>query len=178
MKQRLFIAISFADNFYKYINSFRKKYNHLDVRWLTPSNLHITLVPPFYEEPDKVISLLKSANFNIKPFDITFEKVEFGPNKRKPRLIWGIGKTPTELQVLSKELHARLKIENTRPFKLHTTLARFSTKQFNQFAEKELSEVVYWNERVASLVLLASHLSKIGAEYELLYRHKVPGSSA
>lgn len=177
-KKRLFIAIPISANLQKEILRFQKQFPRLNVRWLYGKNLHITLIPPWYEENVEnlktTLKKIKESKNKIGSIKLLFEKVAFGPDPRAPRLIWAEGETPQSLIVLKHELDQILlkekiiqKIEN-RPFRLHMTLARFRPENFHKFPIKKLNEKISWEEDVTSIVLMESHLSPRGADYEIL----------
>lgn len=168
-----------SENLQAEIDAWRGKYDHLPVRWLAGKNLHITLIPPWYEEDvQSVIDKLKQAGEEFAPFQVLFEKVEFGPDTHRPRLIWAEGEAPKELIELKQKVEETL-IQGTaarpesakresRLFRLHLTLARFRPETFSSFPVKRLNEKVCWRDRIESFVLLESHLSPGGADYEIL----------
>lgn len=55
---------------------------------------------------------------------------------------------------------------------MHLTLARFREEDFTNFPAKKLDEEVVWNETASSIVLMQSHLSRQGADYEILMEAK------
>ena len=152
-----------------------KNYWNLPVRWLKGKNLHITLIPPWEEENiEKIKVALKMIKGNVGPFEIVFEKVEFGPHFDKPRLIWAEGQPPKEIIDLKNKLEKTLGVRgDTRPFQLHLTLARFRPETFSSFPVKQLREEVYWLEQVTSIVLMESHLLPKGSDYEVLEEVKL-----
>lgn len=172
-KKRLFVAIPISENLKKEIINFQRKFSKLNVRWLYGKNLHITLIPPWYEENVENIKTalkkIKESKNKIVSIKLLFEKVAFGPDPRAPRLIWAEGQTPQSIIILKKELEQiLLKEPENRPFRLHMTLARFRQEDFPKFPIKELNEKISWEEDVASIVLMESHLSPRGADYEIL----------
>jgi 2'-5' RNA ligase len=158
------------------------------VRWLAGKNLHITLVPPWQTsheawnmEHKALNQKLQEAAKNIKPFVIRFEKISFGPNIHQPRLIWA--SSPIKSSSFADDSEAvfngvnelRLKIYDAlgqqpenRPFQLHVTLARFRAEDFEKFAIKKLNEKADWKMKVENFALYQSHLSPLGADYEIL----------
>jgi 2'-5' RNA ligase len=169
---RIFIGLPIGKNLQDKILKFEKKFKNLPVRWISPHNLHITLVPPWYENNiEEVKEKLKSFNLG-KSFKISFYKVEYGPSKKFPRLIWAVGDAPKELLILRQNL---LNILSQKPeqrdFKLHLTLARFN---FNpKIKLPEINESIYWEDEIKEVVLFRSHLLKTGAEYEILEKIKL-----
>jgi 2'-5' RNA ligase len=166
---RIFIGLPIGENLQDKILKFEKKFKNLPVRWILPHNLHITLVPPWYENDIEGIKE-KLKFFDLgKSFKISFYKVEYGPSKKFPRLIWAVGNNSNELLILRQNLFNILSQEpEQRDFKLHLTLARFN---FNpKIKLPEINESVYWEDEIKEVVLFRSHLLKTGAEYEVIER--------
>lgn len=193
MKHRIFVAIPISEALQEEIVQWEKVYQELPVRWISGKNLHITLVPPWYEEDiSHVDTLLRVIAEKQVPHVIHFHSVSFGPrpvrdpkskisanvsrrlisNGARPkqfRLIWAEGRASRELSELKEELgRARMQKGDSRPWVMHLTLARFRPKTFSSFSIKNLHEKVHWEEEVRSMVLMESHLSKEGADYEIL----------
>lgn len=168
--RRIFVAIAVSAATQKKAQEWESSYQNLPVRWLAPKNLHVTLIPPWYEDNvERVKSILRSAVGSAKPFTISFDRVEFGPNLRQPRLIWTHGSCPPEILALRMGIARVLDHElEKRPFTTHLTLARFRPEEFSNFPIKNISESVDWREEVGSFVLMESHLYPDGAEYEVL----------
>lgn len=87
MSHRLFIAIKISEETKKEILSLQREYSDLfrrstNGRWLYGHNLHITLIPPWYEDDtEKVKSVLKTLeNKNIIN---SFDAVTFNSHSRR-----------------------------------------------------------------------------------------------
>jgi len=178
IKKRIFIAITISEKVQKEILSWERKYLSSQpvfakstagkIRWLTGKNLHITLIPPWYKSDIKN-QISKIKNIQSQPFEIKFTKVTYGPDPKRPRLIWAEGDAPKELIQLKDKLERVLQKEpEKRPYKLHLTIARFRPETFLSFSIKEISEDVVWQDEVNSFVLMGSHLSREGADYEII----------
>lgn len=150
------------------ILAWANEHKNLPVRWILGKNLHITLVPPWAEDNvDDIISRLKKAEAG--GFDVKFDNISLGPNGNEPRLIWAKGQTPKELLDLRLKIYDSLGGQlESRPFRLHLTLARFRSEDFENFPVKILNESVNWPMRAERFVLYESHLSPDGADYEVL----------
>jgi len=181
MKRRVFVAIPISEPLQEEIlnweNECQKRgacpapFNRKGgVRWLAGKNLHLTLVPPWYEETiEDVVSRMQNVGDGLRSFDVTFKRVTYGPNPKRPRLIWAGGETPRQLLELKESVEKTLGVEpEKRPYRLHLTIARFRPENFSQFSIKQLDEKVRWEERVENFVLMESHLSRGGADYEVL----------
>jgi|ERR1051326_4837142 2'-5' RNA ligase len=170
--KRIFIAIKTEEELQGRVLEWRGQQqvtsDMRQVRWIAPKNLHVTLVPPWNTEELKVQSE-KLKVVKSKPFDISFNKISFGPNEREPRMIWLSGEAGKEiLDLRFKILDSLGQKPDARPFKLHVTLARFKSEDFRNFETKKLNEIVDWRMRVKSFVLMESHLLPSGADYEVL----------
>lgn len=144
MAKRIFIAIPATREIRAQVAEFHRRHGELNARWIKPQNLHITLVPPFYlvpslfgqpreaakDEERQLANLIQKLNtLSCQPFTIAFDRVSPGPNLRKPRLIWAVGRTPPELLALKLKIEKVLKplvnITHGRElYKLHMTIAR------------------------------------------------------
>ena len=192
--KRLFVAIPISEKIQKKALEFQKAYTSLQVRWLTGKNLHITIIPPWYEnDPNRIKNILNE--FSLKadtsqtnpsptgPLAIKFNNISYGPNPAAPRLIWASGQTPTKLIQFKKNLESLFLKEKILkqqpacggpfPFLLHLTLARFRPEDFKDFPIQNLSEQIDWPETLHTFVLMESHLSSAGADYEILEQFKL-----
>lgn len=183
--KRLFVAIKISEKLQAEIAKWKQGFPDLPVRWLLAENLHITLVPP-WQETDifKVKDDLKKIQNQIKPFEINFNKVSFGPKERDPRLIWATGQAPGEIIKLERAVLEALSQSqaNKRPFTLHLTLARldklarlarFKPWQLSGFKNKNLDEKINWQDQVEGIELIESVLLPQGAKYITLGKIKL-----
>ena len=170
MARRIFVAIPVSKLLQETILLWEEQYANLPVRWLSEKNLHVTLIPPWYEERVDAVCLKLQAFRGMRAsFGMEFTRVRFGPDEKNPRLIWAEGEVPRELLSLKDGIEEALgQHGEMRPFRLHLTLARFRPETFSSFPTKKLDERVEWRERPASFVLMESHLSPHGADYEVL----------
>jgi 2'-5' RNA ligase len=102
-----------------------------------------------------------------RQFSVTFNAIDFGPAKR-PRLIWATGEATREILELQEHVESALGAHDDGKFLLHMTLARFRPEEFRAFPVKRIGEKVEWQMSVESIVLMESHLSSAGADYEVL----------
>jgi len=172
MKKRIFTAIKVSPDLENKVSDWQKNQSGLNVRWIAPKNLHITLVPPWYAEESQIANLearLAETAKNTKAFKIKFHKISFGPDPKHPRLIWAEGDAP-EAAIRFKEDAERIfgTQSEYRPWKIHLTVARFKEEDFADFSVKKLDEKIFWPENVNGVVLMESRLLKSGADYLIL----------
>jgi 2'-5' RNA ligase len=87
---RVFIGIKASGRLQTLVREWRGNYKNLPVRWIKDRNLHLTLVPPWYEKDvGKAVAKLKTVRY--KKRTITFARI--GVNF-KHKVLW-IGK-PTQ----------------------------------------------------------------------------------
>lgn len=162
------MAVPVSEKLRRKILNWQKKNKDLPVRWVKGKNLHLTLVPPWHEEDlESVKKSLMRASKKFDAFDLEFSKIEYGPSLKSPRLIWATGKTSKKIEKLKSTIEKVLKKEpEKRSFCPHITLARFNPQKFKP--HEKVEKQIDWEETVESFVLMESHLSKRGADYEFL----------
>lgn len=168
-RERIFVAVTISKKVREEIVNWERKFGNLPVRWLSEKNLHVTIIPPWYAANSKDVADALQGVTKTGPINLLFEKVMYGPNSKKPRLIWAEGRTPEELEILKKRLEGVLGTKGEdRQLRLHLTLARFRPETFSSFAVKKLEERVRWPVSVKSFLLMRSQLSRAGADYEVI----------
>ncbi|MDW8279816.1 MAG: RNA 2',3'-cyclic phosphodiesterase [bacterium] len=166
---RIFVALPISDKFSEFILKIQKEFMNFPARWIKKENLHITLVPPWYENNiDSIKQKLQKLENQIASFKIKFNLIESGPNKNFPRLIWMIGETSQEILNLRLKLYTVLNFKmEQKEFKIHLTIARF--KETNKNLNK-IYKNIFWEENFSQFILMKSNLLKSGAEYEILQK--------
>lgn len=176
MKQRIFLAIPLPATLKLSIARWQQKHSDLPVRYISPKNLHLTLIPPWYGNAKEVINLLKTYVPTAKPFLVNFHRIVPGPTRTQPRLIWIEGKKSKQAGLLKKELEQLLNMKTEkRAFISHITLGRTKSKDKKSLHKDCVAEPVDWSMRVTTFSLLASHLSPKGAHYEQLAKFPLKG---
>lgn len=166
--KRVFVGIPISNKLQAAISQWREEHQDLPVRWLSDKNLHITLVPPWYESDTQAV-IKKLKEVSCEPFTIKFDSVSFGPNPTSPRLIWASGQAPGPIIFLKNSLEKVLQVPSEkRKLILHATLARFRPEAYKFFSLQVLNNPVRWEMEVKSFALYESRLSPWGAEYEML----------
>jgi 2'-5' RNA ligase len=129
MKKRIFLGFEISYDLRKKIIKWQNNFSfYPQFRFVKPKNLHITLIPPWYEDDlEKKILLIRKAILaqSKKPFFIDFFKIRPGPSKRNASLIWLEGKKNKYAEKLVKSITSYLCLsESKRNFIPHITLAR------------------------------------------------------
>lgn len=163
MKKRIFVGIRTSPTFGQSVLSWKQNYADLHVRWIAPTYLHLTLIPPWYESG---IGAIKNTlqRISFQPFSLSFRSISVGP-ERQARLIWTTGKDSPELSKLKTILEKTLKRKKEkRLFIPHITIARFGKETKNI----SIHDSIDWTENVFAITLFESHLSPSGATYKAI----------
>lgn len=94
-------------------------------RLVPPTDIHLTLVPPWQEVSiDRAIETLRQVAGMFLPFLLKFQHLGYGPQPRRPTLLWVDCAATEETAALHTALMQAFGQEDSRPFRPHVTLAR------------------------------------------------------
>jgi RNA 2',3'-cyclic 3'-phosphodiesterase len=94
-------------------------------RLVAPADIHLTLVPPWRETViEQAVERLSNASSRFAPFSLRFDRIAYGPEPRRPHLLWVECAVTEDLASLQSALMTTFEQENARPFRPHLTLAR------------------------------------------------------
>ena len=172
---RVFIGIKIDSELIRRINPYVTNLKKIILaRYVKPKYLHITLIPPFYIENPEIDNLVENIKFalaNSHQFAINFNKIELGPRKKHPRLIWISGKPSEHFIQIKNSLLKTLKIIDKHKSSIpHITLARFKKREI---VKTKLNNNININFTVKKILLMESILSKRGAEYKKIFSYKL-----
>jgi len=95
------------------------------VRLIAADDIHLTLVPPWQEVSiPAAIEKLRGVADKAPPFPLAFVRLCYGPQPRRPRLLWAECVAGQELAGLHAMLLAAFGQSEQRPFRPHVTVAR------------------------------------------------------
>lgn len=94
------------------------------VRLVAPADIHLTLVPPWRETViERAVERLSEASSRFVPFSLRLDHIGYGPETRRPRLLWAECAVTEDIASLQSALMKTFERENSRPFRPHLTLA-------------------------------------------------------
>jgi 2'-5' RNA ligase len=105
----------------------------LDVRWVRPANIHLTIVFMGDVDPDR-LTAIEAALYPVcsgqSPFRVALKGTGVFPNRRRPNVIWiGLAGDVEEMSQFREALQDQLASfgiqKEARTFKPHLTLGRF-----------------------------------------------------
>jgi 2'-5' RNA ligase len=113
--------------------SLEMRHHGLDVRWVRPANIHLTIVFMGDVDPDRLTGIeaaLDPVCRGQNPFRVALKGTGVFPNRRRPNVIWiGLAGDVEEMSRFRDALQdplASFGIEKeARAFKPHLTLGRF-----------------------------------------------------
>jgi len=162
---RVFVGIKASKNLQNIISKWQKQNRNLPVRFIKPKNLHITLVPPWYErKPQTAILKVKAPSLKFKSFEIIFDEIFVN---FKNKVIWlESSNPPPKISLLQKNLSLIFPTrKEQRIFKTHLTIARF--KDLKLLKDIKF-ETINWREEVSKITLFKSVLGRKEANYKAL----------
>lgn len=147
-----------------------------DCRWVTPDNFHITL--SFLGETDEgTLEDLdrRLSDISVSPFTLSLKGCGVFETSREPKTLWlGVAGALEPLKRLQTKCLLACEAVGLRPerrkFKPHMTLARFRKAPQNRLVDFLQAHEGFESPsfEVAGFQLFQSHLSRKGADYEVL----------
>lgn len=185
-KQRIFIAIQVPEELKNTAEFYMKPFlDDRDIRIPKREGWHITVVFCGYleeEELKKVREIINSVALKTKSFEISPDRILFYPPKR-PIMVWLAFAASSQFSQLKKEIEDGIISSQTGglfknfrvdyPANPHMTLARFEEKYFPNIKKYLPSEGIDLTKETApfsvkNIDIMESHLSRTGAEYEII----------
>lgn len=124
-RARVFVGLKIAPEIASQLAEFAAILENPSVRPIAPADIHLTLVPPWDETfiPDAIAKLDGVAK-GFDAFPLIFQRVGYGPQPRRPRLLWADCAATGEIAALREALLRAYGQTDDRPFRPHVTLAR------------------------------------------------------
>lgn len=179
MKRKIFISINLPEKARKRLAKATEKWQpaqpgDLPVKWTKEENLHITLEFLGFVLDDaipEICDAVRKAAAEVEMFDIEFEKIELGPTKEDPRLIWLSGAASEELKNLHEKIQKALDIfvSNKKAFRPHITLGKIRQRKWQELEtapaiDRDLPMII----TVESADVMASEFENEGNEYTVI----------
>jgi RNA 2',3'-cyclic 3'-phosphodiesterase len=144
---------------------------HTNASWVRADRMHLTL--HFFGSTDAAVEQrvcdMLAAPIHEPPFDITFDRLGFFPERGAPRVIWlGIRDGLEPLRRIQGRLVNTLGVrpDHDGPFTPHLTLARFKDRVSRaKLAETSAISASAGPSRIDRVTLYESRLSPAGPSY-------------
>lgn len=187
MKIRAFIAVPVSQSIRNTISDYQKSLRHkgIDLRWVSPGNLHFTL--KFLGDIDPAIvtplgERLRELALRTPPFPLEAAGAGAFPNLRQPRVFWiGLRQGSEPLIQLAKEVSNIVQAFPTqadnKPFKPHLTIGRSRDRAARPLhLPDHLLHCAFGECSCDRLLLIQSQLGPGGAAYSTLAEAKLTGN--
>ena len=154
---RVFIGLKVAPEIADELARLAKSIEQPSVRLIAPADIHLTLVPP-WNEPSipEATEKLRRVTGRFAAFRLTFEHVGYGPQKRRPRLLWVSCAAGDEIARLHAALREAFGERDERPFQPHVTIARMREKGFAIARRHPIDQPLSLRQRVETVELFQS----------------------
>jgi 2'-5' RNA ligase len=154
---RIFVALKIAPGIADELAQVARGLQPFPVRLVMPSDIHLTLVPPWNEVsiPDAVEKLRRVAE-RFGAFTLEFRRVEYGPEPRRPRLLWAECAAGQDIAQLRAVLLLTFEQTDERPFRPHVTLARLRGNGAVIARKHPIDRDLVLTQRVDSVELMQS----------------------
>lgn len=154
---RVFVGLKIAPEIASQLARLAAGLANPSVRPVAPADIHLTLVPPWNETstPDAIAKLGRLAG-RFGAFWLIFQHVGYGPQPRRPRLLWAGCAANDEITALRAALLEAYGQMDERPFQPHVTLARIRTHGPTIAREHPIDQQLSLTQRVESIELFQS----------------------
>jgi len=154
---RVFVGLKIAPEIAVELARFAAAVENPSVRRVAPPDIHLTLVPPWNETSiaDAIDRLGRVAG-SFNAFWLTFEHVGYGPQPKRPRLLWADCAAGGEIAALRAALLQAFGQVDERPFQPHVTLARIRAKGPAIARRHPIDRQLSLTQRVESIELFQS----------------------
>ena len=165
--KRVFIGIRLAEHLADNFIDLQSAIGELPGRFIPPQDIHMTLVPPFAtRDLPFVKGELRRVLGEVHRFKLRFLRLDWGPDKERPRLAWVECGVTKELVSLKKKLLKIFGQKEKVPFVPHMTVARFRQADAERVAHRPIRKPMRLWMDVESVVLFESP-HKGGAGYKM-----------
>jgi 2'-5' RNA ligase len=156
-KPRVFIGVKIAADVAQDLVRHAHDLGPHDVRLVAPADVHLTLVPPWNAHSiPEAIDRLRGALGGIGPFPLQLDRLAYGPQLRRPRLLWAKCAASGELSRLHVALHHAFGSTDQRPFRPHVTVARLGEKGGAIFRKHPIDPPLAVQQQITSVELFES----------------------
>jgi RNA 2',3'-cyclic 3'-phosphodiesterase len=177
LKPRVFIGIRIAPEIASQLAKFAAVLPSPPVRPVAPADIHLTLVPPWNEASiADAVAKLGGVATRFGAFSLVFQHVGYGPQQRRPRLLWVDCAASDEIVALRNALLERFGAVEERPFLPHVTLARIRSKGPSIAKNHPIDEPLSLAQHVESIELFQSPPPG-GSGYSVLASLKLTGTA-
>jgi len=170
---RLFVGIKIEEKVVKELSKIQEelKKRSKGVRWVKKENLHLTLKFLGEIEGNKIGEVeeeIKKGIIGEKRFELSFERIGYFPNERRPKIVWiGIEEGRDNFIKIAERLNKRLNKFRKEERKIipHLTLGRLKYGGEVVVNDQNFKTSSFW---VTKVYLIKSKLLETGPLYTVI----------
>jgi len=122
---RVFVGVKIAPQIASKLAYMARALAGAPVKRVAQADIHLTLVPPWNEHSlSAAAETLRRAVAGFGPLALEFMRLDYGPEPKRPRLLWAECGASDGLARLRAALLEAFGRNEDRPFRPHVTLAR------------------------------------------------------
>lgn len=175
--KRVFVGIKVSDEIAECCVKLQVGLVDLPARFIPPDDIHLTLLPPWeMTDEDSVLEQLRVALCHTKRCTLKLQRLSYGPNSMRPRLLWIECAPVSEIILLKKELSKAFAVHDRVPFVPHVTIARFKKEDRDKLVHRPVERSVRLRMPVDSVELFQSP-HRGGSGYTVLASVPIPSDS-
>jgi 2'-5' RNA ligase len=165
---RVFVGLKVAPEIAQELAQLAYGLERFPTRFIPSEHIHLMLVPP-WDEPfiPGAIEKLREALRGSRPFMLTFTRLSYWPNRRRPRLMCAECLPTDEITALQSAVSYAFGQKDAKPFQPHVTLARTQRGSPAAAGKEEMDRELSFAQSIVSVQLFQSH-TQAGKGYEIL----------
>ena len=154
---RIFVGLKMTPEIAGSLAAIAERIESVPLRLVASNDIHLTLVPPWVETSlPAAVERLSKAVSGFESFPLSFERLCYGPERRRPRLVWAECAASPEIEALQGALLEAFGQVNERPFRPHVTLARLERKDSAKARRHPVDQRLSLTQPVRSVELFRS----------------------
>jgi 2'-5' RNA ligase len=154
---RIFVGLKMTPEIAGSLAAIAERIESVPLRLVPEDDIHLTLVPPWDETSiPAAVERLSKAVSGFESFPLSFERLCYGPERRRPRLLWAECAASPEIETLQNALLEAFGQANERPFRPHVTLARIERKDSAMARRHPVDQTLSLVQPVCSVQLFRS----------------------
>lgn len=142
-KKKIFIEVNVPNQIRRRLGQVVAKWSDLPIKWMKPENLHITVSFVGYVDESvipEICDKVSQAVENFEAFELSFDRIEMGPDPGDPKTVLLTGEPNVELGILNEHVQRALGMRSLahKEFRPHITLGRIRKIKWDELAEKPI----------------------------------------
>lgn len=154
---RVFVAVRIAPEIAAELAGMARVLEQHPVRFVAPADIHLTLVPPWNETAvPAAVETVRGVAAQAAPFLLAFERLSYGPQPRRPRLVWAECADNEALSALQEALVVAFGQHEERSFRPHVTVARIRGNGAALARKQPIARDLAFVQQVETVALMQS----------------------